>query len=413
MDERRRLMMDQQRVVIDLSMVNNAGNPRESMTTANCYLVHRAGDYKLPLVYGNAIKNGADNRVAYYPGEYSTITNGINQFINHEGTPISGPWITKSTSGTGVNKGMGVTVNRAELLWQDARGLISAVGIDGDYLTFTVPTAASSKAGNALIAAKSGSTIVWSWHIWVTTETFASTTSISTTSRTYRVAPVNLGWIPTDGSGKQGYCPYYQWGRKDPFIPSTGSENTNHIVYDISNSSIIGITQQDSTTATIADNIKNPTYLYYNSSTSGPNTTTYYNMWDARNTKTNNVTTATKKTIYDPCPPGFCVPTGNLWYYFGGNANPTSTNSRSDSNWDSTNKGKTWTLNGANIYFPATGTRNNRTGNISSIETGGCHWSASPYNGSNGRNLTFASTYWYWHNVDRALCYPIRAVVEE
>jgi len=39
------------------------------MTTANCYLVHEAGAYKIPLVYGNAIKNGQDNRVAYYPGE--------------------------------------------------------------------------------------------------------------------------------------------------------------------------------------------------------------------------------------------------------------------------------------------------------------------------------------------------------
>lgn len=397
---------------IDLSMVDNAGTARASMTTANCYLVHAAGDYKLPLVYGNAIKNGAPNTVAFNPGGSASSTY-TTQFVNHAGTGISGPWITKSTSGTGVNKGMGVTVNGAELLWQDASGLISAVGIDGDYLTFTVPAAASSKAGNALIAAKSGSTIVWSWHIWVTTETLASTTIVATGSHNYTVSPVNLGWIPTGGNGKQGYCTYYQWGRKDPFIPAAAYNSaTNHTVYNISNSSVTGITYSG-TGVTIADNIKNPTTHYYYSSNYGPVTTTYYNMWDAQNTTTNNVTTATKKTIYDPCPPGFCVPTGNLWYYFGGNANPTSSNSRSDSNWDSTNKGKTWTLNGASIYFPAAGYRNFSSGALSYVGSNGYYWSATPYSTDYGRYLRFDSSRWSWRNGSRAYGFSVRPVAEE
>ena len=393
---------------IDLSMVDNAGNARASMTTANCYMVHDAGDYKIPLVYGNAIKNGNANSTSY-----AGVSGQLYPFVNHAGTGINGPWITKSTSGTGVNKGMGVAVNGAELLWQDASGLISAVGIDGDYLTFTVPAAASSKAGNALIAAKSGSTIVWSWHIWVTTETLASTTIVATGSHNYTVSPVNLGWIPTGGNGKQGYCTYYQWGRKDPFIPAAAyNSTTNHTVYNISNSSVTGITYSG-TGVTIADNIKNPTTHYYYSSNYGPVTTTYYNMWDAQNTTTNNVTTATKKTIYDPCPPGFCVPTGNLWYYFGGNANPTSSNSRSDSNWDSTNKGKTWTLNGASIYFPAAGYRNYSSGALSNVGSYGYCWSATPSSTNYGRILRFGSSYWSWNFNFRAIGFSVRPVAEE
>jgi len=393
---------------IDLSMVDNAGNARASMTTANCYMVHDAGDYKIPLVYGNAIKNGNANSTSY-----AGVSGQLYPFVNHAGTGINGPWITKSTSGTGVNKGMGVAVNGAELLWQDASGLISAVGIDGDYLTFTVPAAASSKAGNALIAAKSGSTIVWSWHIWVTTETLASTTIVATGSHNYTVSPVNLGWIPTGGNGKQGYCTYYQWGRKDPFIPAAAyNSTTNHTVYNISNSSVTGITYSG-TGVTIADNIKNPTTHYYYSSNYGPVTTTYYNMWDAQNTTTNNVTTATKKTIYDPCPPGFCVPTGNLWYYFGGNANPTSSNSRSDSNWDSTNKGKTWTLNGASIYFPAAGYRIYSSGALSRVGSGGFYWSATPSGTGRGRYLGFNSGNWGWDFSYRAYGFSVRPVAEE
>ena len=394
---------------IDLSMVDNTGTARASMTTANCYLVHAAGDYKLPLVYGNAIKNGADNRVAYYPGENSTITNGTNQFINHANTGINGPWITKSTSGTGVNKGMGVTVNGAELLWQDASGLISAVGIDGDYLTFTVPAAASSKAGNALIAAKSGSTIVWSWHIWVTTETLASTTIVATGSHNYTVSPVNLGWIPTGGSGKQGYCTYYQWGRKDPFIPAASySSTSNHTVYNISNSSVTGITYSG-TGVTIADNIKNPTTHYYYSSNYGPVTTTYYNMWDAQNTTTNNVTTATKKTIYDPCPPGFCVPTGNLWYYFGNGG------SRTMSTFDTTNKGATWNtgITGNALWLPAAGFRNYSSGSLGYVGSYGYYWSATPSSTYYGRSLYFYSSYWFWYVNFRAYGFSVRPVAEE
>ncbi len=396
---------------IDLSMVDNAGNDRESMTTANCYLVHATGKYKIPLVYGNAIKNGEDNRVAYYPGEDGSITNGTDRFVNHNGDGITGPWITKN--GSGVDAGMGLTAASAELLWQDKIGLISAVSVDGDYLKFTVGTFAG---GNAVIAVKDGSgTFLWSWHVWATDETLDNTTTIATGSHSYAVAPVNLGWVPTDGGGKKGYCTYYQWGRKDPFIPASAYNSTTiHTVYNISGSTVTGLTNQASTTATIADNIKNPTYHYYNSSTYGPCNTAYYNMWDAQNTATNNVTSATKKTIYDPCPPGFCVPTGNLSCYMGnGLSNPTSSTSRSDSNWDSTNKGKTWTLNGASIYFPAAGCRYYSSGSLGDVGSNGYYWSATPSSADGGRCLYVNSSRWLWYTPRRAYGFSVRPVAEE
>ena len=397
---------------IDLSMVDNSGSKRASMTTANCYLIHAAGIYKIPLVYGNAIKNGADNRVAYYPGESGPITNGTDQFVNHAGTSISGPWITKSTSNSGINKGMGLIARSAELLWQDASGLISAVSVEKDYLRFTVGTFAG---GNALIAVKDGSgTILWSWHIWATTETLASTTTVATGSHDYAVAPVNLGWVPTGGEGKQGYCPYYQWGRKDPFIPCEVPSNgrMNKTVYDISGASVTGYTYTASTSATIATNIQNPTIHFFNSENLGPVTTTYYNMWDAQNTTTNNVTTKTKKTIYDPCPPGFCIPTGNLWYYFSDNIIGSSSSGRNDSNWDSTNIGKTWTLNGANIYFPVLGARNSNSGVLDSGNSG-YYWSATPSSTLRGFHLGIRTNIWYCSNNRRASGFPVRPVAEE
>ena len=398
---------------INLSMIDNAGNDRASMTTANCYLIHEAGKYMLPLVYGNAIKNGAVNTIAFNPG---TVTNGTDRFVNHNGDGITGPWITKSTSGTGVDKGMGLTAASAELLWQDVASLISAVSIDGDYLKFTVGT---FNPGNAHIAVKDGSgTVLWSWHIWATTETLASTTAISTGAHTYNVAPVNLGWVPTGGDGKQGRSTLYQWGRKDAFMPAVDNlSNVNATVYDISNNDITpatidgtstGIQYEVGTSFTIADNIKNPIKLYRSTDVNGPCSTIYYNMWDAQNSSVNNVTTATKKTIYDPCPPGFCVPTGNLYYHIG-NANKRTMNT-----FDSTNKGAIWLSTG--LWFPCSGSRNPNSGALQGSGVYGYYYSATPNNTSVTNYvslLRFTSSTWDWTYNSRQGAMAIRPVVEE
>lgn len=417
------------------------------MTTANCYMVHAPGYYKLPLVYGNAIKNGMDNTVAYAPGGSTTTTYCAN-FINHVGADISGPWITKS--GSGVDAGMNVTVNGAQLIWQDVDGLTTDFVIDGDYLKFQVPVASIAE-GNAIIAVMSGSTIVWSWHIWVTPETYSNLTTVVTESHNYNVAPANLGWVNsgnihqssyagrsctvkisqlggrsetfnvtqtggyTVSSSHSGYSPYYQWGRKDAFPPSNGTnDNTDKTVYVGSGVDSKGWAYQASTTSTIGTTIQKPWRHYYNSSKYGPVNTSYYNMWDAQNTNTNNVTTATKKTIYDPCPPGFCVPTGNLWYHFGGDMAPTSRNSRSQKGyWDSTYGGKEWVLDEPRIYFPAAGYRRNNSGAIWGVTSNGNYWSATPYDNGNSRIMLANSNVWWWDYTGRSNSMSVRPVAEE
>lgn len=394
---------------IDLSLVDNAGNARASMTTANCYLVHRAGTYKIPLVYGNAIKDGAVNTEAFNPTGTSG-TSFLKPFINHAGNGITGPWITKS--GSGVNAGMGLAATSAELLWQDAYPLISNVSISGDYLKFTIRT---FNKGNALIAVKSGSTILWSWHIWATSETLSTTTSIATGSRTYNVSPCFLGWISTGGNGKQGYCTYYQWGRKDPFIPCEGNTKTaadktvyNLVGFNITPTSITqssnAIQFQKSTSATIADNIMNPIRVYCNSSTGSSCNTTQRNLWDARQTSyATNITTKTIKTIYDPCPPEFCVPTSNLFYYIGNGS------SRTDSSWDSTNKGKSWTLNSPYVWFPAIANRIYTSGELNTSNVG---HSVYVHSSTAEKGFYVYNKKWVYMSVERASVLVILPVKE-
>ena len=410
---------------VDLSMVNNDGSARASRTTANCYLVHAAGTYKLPLVYGNAIKNGATNESAYYTTQTS---NTLQRLVNHNNTGITDPWIKTV---------VGSTPDGAELVWEDVQGMISSVGIDGDYLTFTVDNSNIAE-GNAVVAAKLGSTIVWSWHIWVTPQTLSETTEIATGSHTYQVAPVNVGQVDGlikanatiyagdlckvratangitvefqvtakdymyGGSNYYNPSPYYQWGRKDAMYSCVGGFNSS------------GVLSQNPTVVTGANSIgttlQNPDKHYYNSSTAGPYNETKYNYWDMNQTSTGNITTATVKTVYDPCPPGFCVPTGNLYYYMG---NTGGSNSSYGSWQSSYPRGRIWIYGGANLFFPASGYRINSIGSLSIVGNYGYYWSASAFSSSSGHYLYFDSGNWYWNNFNRASGYPVRAVVEE
>ena len=396
-----------------------------SRTTANCYLVHAAGSYKLPLVYGNAMKDGEPNITAYKPSGTDGDT-FLTPFHNHADADITNPWLKDNSA----------KPDGAKLIWQDVNRLIASVGISGNYLTFTI-NKDNIAEGNAVIAATQGETVVWSWHIWVTPETLSTLTPIQGNEYEYKVTPVNLGWVnsgnitlvdndtrfctvkitqtggkektfnvsqnpsqaPKYTASKQGVNTYYQWGRKDPEIPS------NLAPYNI----IGGRVFLDflKTSVAIGTTIQKPLTHYYNINNVGPYSTNQYNLWDANNTTTDRINTKTVKTIYDPCPPGFCIPTSDLWYKMSGNSGGGS----STGSWE--NIGRLWESDSQNVFFPASGLRINGNGSLNYVGSYGYYWSASP-NGSNyGLNLNLDSSYWYWNYSIRAYGFPVRAVLEE
>ena len=57
--------------------------------------------------------------------------------------------------------------DNATLVWQDAIGLVSSVSGNGNEGVVVVKLA-DGKEGNAVVAARDGDRIVWSWHVWVT-----------------------------------------------------------------------------------------------------------------------------------------------------------------------------------------------------------------------------------------------------
>ena len=57
------------------------------MNTANCYIINAPGTYSLPLVYGNAVKDGTTNSSAYTSRASGNYV--LKTFVNHLDAPIN------------------------------------------------------------------------------------------------------------------------------------------------------------------------------------------------------------------------------------------------------------------------------------------------------------------------------------
>lgn len=411
-------------VIYHHNLANQTDGGSTVQNTANCYVVSAPGYYCFPLVYGNAIKNGTTNTPAYTSNK--TGSDILTPFINHTGNPITSPYIKENA---------GCVPAKAELLWQDAPGLISNVQYNNsqmqlfvnpeNYISFQV-YARTIRQGNAVIAIKdAGDNVLWSWHIWVTDENIGQTIEVTNhQSQKYKFMPVNLGWCDgrtetyaersckvrfTAGDASKeviikqvsasittgGNHPYYEWGRKDPFPPSNGLANTNKIWYDKDGNAHTESpkTENFSTGATcIMNYILKPDVMqsqYY-----GDNT--YANLWSADN----NVYTANDenviKTIYDPSPVGFKLPPGNVFTGFTTTGGSTSTSSEINGTWSSSSL-KGWNFytdssKSKTIFFPASGYRYYSNGGASYVGSYGFFWSAVPSNRNLGRCPGFSSS---------------------
>ena len=363
------------------------------MNTANCYVITHPGYYKLPLVYGNAIKDGATNAIAYGVGTSSTT------FVNHLGKQITDPYIYNNTD---------CTVNSASLVWQDAKNLISNIALTDDkqYIKFEI-TKENIEQGNAVIAVKNtDGTTMWSWHIWVTNknvyETQAVTASYQGTTQTFMFMPFPLGW---NDSTPAPTCTFYQWGRKDPFPPSNGSNSEITLyAYEFANP-----TMKKEAQTNIQTSIMNP-LTFYGTDTASWENTSALDLWNVGNTDTDVNFNLVTKSVYDPSPAGFHLPCTAAFTGFtqngdnGGDRNGT---------WNSTTNGYIFTTNNVDTYWQACGFRASYSGSLSGVGSDGHYWSAGPSSNTNGRDLYIYSSNVLPQNVNnRALGFSVRPVSE-
>ena len=436
--------------------LSTKGGSVANRSTANCYVISAPGHYRIPLVYGNAIENGATNANSYIshaptgtPNEQFVLRN----FKDHAGNDIDNPWIEKTNGG--ANSG----VNGAEVVWADAADLVHSpsithVGGEG-FLDFEV-TAADIQSGNAVVAVTKGSgaskTVLWSWHLWFAPKDALDKIPVTNyQGKVYNFTKETLGWKPTQWSGstydkartvkvkvvqtiknggvaqetvinitqnpgnvKKGATTLYQFGRKDAF-PGVATS-------DLKAGSI---TENAGDNMSIKNNIQNPDKFYIYGSSVYTNYG-YYNLWSADNTVTGGYNVGNDnpvvKTVYDPCPVGFKMPANNAFTGF--TTTGLNSTSQSEMNVDGTDYWQTyqnnfghnfWTNSSktATINFPASGLRGNNVGSLNDAGIGGYYWSAVPVSTLSGCSLYFNSGLVYpLISYARSYGFAVRAVSE-
>jgi len=396
--------------------------------TANSYLISAPGHYRIPLVYGNAIKNGNDN-----PSSYKTSNTGtyiLSTFKDHLNHDITNPWIEKSNTAN-------ANIDGAKIVWSDEKDLVTSPTIAHDasgdgYLDFEVKQS-DIKSGNAVVAVTKGGTVVWSWHLWFAPKSALNKIEVTNHQGVkYNFTEETLGWKPkgevttynaprtvkvkveqtianggvkqvtvinitqNPGGKKEGIATLYQFGRKDALPGTDTFYPTNSYSFDnTTGGRSLGYAIQHPENMFIYAQTGTYYYDWCNA--------TYYNLWSADNTTTGFNDNAVVKTVYDPCPVGFKMPASNAFTGFtsdgqnqSGAAN-INANGTADS-WDkfSAAYGHNFYTNGsknATIFFPASGFRGDSDGSLVSVGNNGCYWSAVPSNSNSGCGLYFLWCY--------------------
>ena len=431
----------------DLSLHDHNGNTT-LRNTANSYLISAPGHYRIPLVYGNAIENGATNANSYISHAPTGNSTVLYNFQDHAGHNIDNPWIEKT------NGGANASVDGAEVVWADAADLVrpSSLSIkhvgNEAFLDFEVKES-DIQSGNAVVAATKGGTVVWSWHLWFAPKDALDKIPVTNHQGVvYNFTKETLGWKPTQWSGstytsartvkvkvmqtvknggavqetvinitqnpgsvKKGATTLYQFGRKDAFPGVEASDLAANSHF----------TENAGDNMSIMNGILNPDKFYVDGNNWG-NNYSYYNLWSADNTTTGFNDNSVVKTVYDPCPAGFKMPANNAFTGFTTTGQYSST--QSELNVDGTSDGQTyqnnfgynfWTSSSktATINFPASGVRKDSGGSLSGVGNSGYYWSAVPRSSYNGCFLYFDSGSVYpLYNLTRTYGFAARPVSE-
>lgn len=233
---------------------------------ANCYIMDRSTEEKKFQLYGFD---------ATYKGGSSDAGDKISEQIKY----VKVLWESFGTS---------------EVVY--AGDLIGSVRWHTPYICFTPGN--TDKEGNALIGAfDENDQLVWSWHIWVTDTPAEHQYKNGSDVVFGTFMDRNLGATNATPGENNISGLIYQWGRKDPFLPSgdirSGSAKMDGMDWNTAESS--------ETAGTIEYSVQNPT-TFITGVSPGYTWLHVANLGLWSNTK----------TIYDPCPAGWKVAESQL-----------------------------------------------------------------------------------------------------
>lgn len=172
--------------------------------------------------------------------------------------------------------------------------------------------------GNAVIGAYLDGELLWSWHIWVTDQPQDQSYNNGFIAMDRDLGAIDFSPVAPAGStekeveaqARKTDGVYYQWGRPNPFAFG------NYIYASPSEDLLAGETTEDPTGFTSQLTVEAGTEMRSYQRSKNPMTfyteriTTPYkeNLWGWRSDSQEYI-----KSIYDPCPPGYRVPSRKLW----------------------------------------------------------------------------------------------------
>lgn len=288
---------------IDLSYRDINGNVLATQNTANCYVIKEPGTYKLPLVYGNAIKNGKVNTAAYTnidpDNEY------MGNFVNVIGKNISDPWIEKDLKASLtpafdyittlhdvyiLDGYVYFTLQPTDRNKASAYSLPVQMSVDPES-TEDLKSVIYGEADNDQLLINTR--IAWQWTIWYYPYQLTTIDITNATGVKYQMLSENLAETEDEQEGENEVwfesCRYSAVNKL-----ATRSYGENREVETILSLSCY----------TQSANLSYWTYL--------PDVTSNgwnrLNYWNAAQTAKGASDINVVKTVYDPCPVGFVVP---------------------------------------------------------------------------------------------------------
>ncbi len=379
---------------LKLSQLGDEAIDLSAEATANCYIAKSNATFKFRAnVKGNGRRDGNSRYMAYHTAK---IDNGSYSDV-----------VWESTFDGDKTRSCDIIANSPIYSTSD------------EYIYFST----GSVEGNALIALCSGDgKILWSWHIWVCNDdiTTSQANGLEWMDR-------NIGALSNrmDDIANRGML--YQWGRKDPFLPSsahyvkmpthsydedynlTESEEEYYAIQDeiVANRKLVNIVNEQvgdgfaewqyagfeapvalNTPGNIEYAIEHPT-TFLGCRTDipiGEYVFDWYMQQDLMNSAGVMMQSSSMlwgdatqnseyKTIYDPCPPGYCVPPCGAF----GEIPAEYACSYVSNEWTKEDYGWRWS-GGNGDFFPSTGNLD-VSGLIGETSEKMLYWTAESFGG--------------------------------
>lgn len=209
-----------------------------------------------------------------------------------------------NVAGEVVDKAVSATVVWTQTNSSSSGNVLSAVPtLEGTILRVPV----SGVKGNALVAIQDASgKNLWSFHVWVSE--VSDLTYMNEERGTFKMMDRNLGATSVTPKDQNAYGTWYQWGRKDPFPRPLDIVRSSATTVDNKELTANAITSAE--VGTVSYTISNPDIRIF-SANDWHNEWRNNGLWGNSDGLTKNV-----KTVYDPCPEGYCVPDQNCYQGF-------------------------------------------------------------------------------------------------